>query len=216
MEMGPKLDPEMYEVASYPQERSLPPSLLCGKQGSSSVDENLCNMKLKCVTSFEPRTGLGTLDLLKSSSNKNNQVSNRLYKANGWEVALAPGEGDNTASCTGHLDQKFNTLSKLNNNNDGQKGSTWLDLKINVKENGIAIICEGPFSARYAKNVGYFNMSKGGNVKMQLDGKTHGYVRKLSKSLCSVVSDDLKEGDHTISIQAIGNALTGFSHLIWA
>lgn len=210
MEMGPNLDPEMYEVPSYPEERSLPPPLLCGKSGSSSVDALLCDTPLSCVTSFEPRMGKGPLDLLPNKKNKHISLETREYKANGWEIALAPGEGDNTAACTGHLDQKFNTLSAAT------KQSQWLDLKITNVQHGIAIMCEGPFSARYQKEVGYLNMSDGGNVKMQLDGKKWHYVRKLNKSLCSVISDDLSKGDHTISIQATADTLTGFSHLIWA
>jgi len=203
MEMGPNLDADMYQVPKYPSERPLPKPLLCGK-ASSSVDAILCNIALNCATSFEPRMGQGTLDL---SPRYDVKQHSKQYK--GWEVSLSPGEGDNTAACTGHLDQKFNTLSKNNNQ--------WLDMKIDNVKHGTAIICEGPFSQRYAKLVGYINTTEGGNAKIKLDSHNWHYERKLSKSLCSVISDKLSPGTHMISIQTSSTkSFTGFSHLIWA
>ena len=39
-----------------------------------------------------------------------------------WNVELAPGEGDNAAHCTGHVDAKRNML--------GKKGSGWMVLRV--------------------------------------------------------------------------------------
>ena len=40
--------------------------------------------------------------------------------------------------------------------------------------------------------------------------------RKLTKSLCSVVTDRATPGDHLLAFEAKGSKLTGFSYLIWA
>ena len=39
-----------------------------------------------------------------------------------WNVELAPGEGDNAAHCTGHVDAKRNML--------GKRGSGWMVLRV--------------------------------------------------------------------------------------
>jgi hypothetical protein len=208
MEMGPNLDPDMF-AASSASERALPPPVLCGKPGSS-VDPELCSVALHCATSFEPRVGPGPLDLEQvQAAAKSGAAGKPSGGLTGWASALAPGEGDNTAACTGHLDQKFNVL--------GKEGAGWLTLRIAGVQHGVLVVCEGPFSARFKAQVGYLNTSAtGGNAQMELDGQPRHYARKLSKSLCSVVADDLSPGDHTLALRPTAKHLTGFSHVIWA
>jgi hypothetical protein len=206
--MGPNLDTDYYTTP----ERTMPTSLYCGVESegksTSSVDPLFCDTTFSCATSFEPRTGPSPLDLLVPKG-KYRPKGGGGTGGKGWAAALAPGEGDNTAACTGHLDQKFNTLSK---------GGEWLPMQLNGVHKGLLIVCEGPFSVREKTKVGYLNTSlKGGNAQLEVDGAgpAH-YQRKLSKSLCSVVSDQLSPGDHTLAFKAMGPELTGFSHVIWA
>mmetsp|Transcript_27387 Transcript_27387/g.49738 ORF Transcript_27387/g.49738 Transcript_27387/m.49738 type:complete len:783 (+) Transcript_27387:70-2418(+) len=217
MEMGPVLDPEYFATPNFPADRPLPASLHCGvKATSSSVDALFCDTPFQCATSFEPRTGPGPLDLLAPNKGKGKAkapvAGGSAPVGGGWKAFLAPGEGDNTASCTGHRDQKFNVL--------GQSGSEWLSMPLKGVSKGVLIVCEGPFSAREKSKVGYLNTSSvGGNAQFEVDGQgPKHYQRKLSKSLCSVVSDGggLSPGDHTLAIKALGPRLTGFSHVIWA
>ena len=233
MEMGPVLDPDVYDRGPPPP---LPPPLLCGQAGSS-VDPRFCDLAFSCATSFEPRTGPSPLALRAAAyqgepsaptgpkyqsgatarppTDANPQAAT-LMAADAaapsgafWHATLAPGEGDNTDACTGHLDQKFNTLARA--------GGGWLALDLPPLEAGVVIVCEGPFSARYAKQVGYLNTSAvGGNAALEVDGRPAHYARKLSKSLCSVVSDRLAPGKHTVALKALQRSLTGFSHIIWA
>ncbi len=195
MNLGPDLDPEAYAVKAFPAERPLPEPRLCGK-GDSSVEPALCSLPLRCATSFAPRVGPQPLDLAVEDG------------AKGWQAALAPGEGDNAAACTGHLDQKYNTLASA--------GADWLTMRVSVAR-GLMLVCEGPFNARFKAAVEYVNTSTvGGNAQLLLDGSLAHYRRKLPKSLCSVVADDLAPGDHTLALRPTAKVLTGFSHLIWA
>jgi len=226
MDVGPNLDPEAYTVPAFPDERPLPDPLVCGKEGQSSVDAALCSVALSCATSFEPRLGAGPLELAplarapggSTDADQSPATKKLLAKYSdggkggkgGWRVQLAPGEGDNTAACTGHLDQKFNMLAGA--------GGGWLAMVVPNVKVGVLIVCEGPFSAREKKKVEYLNTSlPGGNALMELDGWPYHYARKLTKSLCSVVADDLTPGTHVLALQATSaSALTGFSHVIWA
>jgi hypothetical protein len=233
MEMGPVLDEEAFDRGEPPP---LPPPMLCGTAGSS-IDPRFCDLGFTCATSFEPRTGMSPFDLrvttykgsptlptgpkyqsgaaprppTDSNSQALSLMATQAAKADGalWHITLAPGEGDNTESCTGHLDQKFNTLAR--------EGSGWLALELPPLKAGVVIVCEGPFSVRYAKQVGYLNPStSGGNAAMEVDGQPAHYSRKLSKSLCSVVSDSLSPGKHSVALKSLQRSLTGFSHIIYA
>ncbi len=194
MEVGPTLERSEYAVPSRP----LPKPKLCGV-GGSTLEPLTCSVRLRCATSFSPRTGQSPLDLASPP------------QPAGWSAALAPGEGDNAAECTGHLDQKYNTLAK--------QGAAWLKLPVRT-EHGLLVVCEGPFSARSKLKVEYVNSSAvGGNAALELDGRPAHYARKLSKSLCSVVAEPkrLAKGDHTLALLPTSpTLLTGLSHVIWA
>ena len=191
MDMGPDLDESMYEVPPRP----LPPPSLCGQR---SIEQAFCDVKFNCATTYEPRVGQSILDLTKGLPSK--------YDGGKWAAALAPGEGDNAAHCTGHVDAKKNVL--------GKQGDGWFAMKLRGVKKGLIIVCEGPFSARMEKQVTHVNTST--NVRLELDGQVTHYQRKLTKSLCSVVTDKASPGDHTLAFQAQGSILTGFSYVIWA
>jgi len=208
MEMGPDLDPELY---SYPskEERPLPPSFKCG---SMSLDAEFCDTRFSCATTFEPHVGQSLQDLVEPPPQPGRlqsdaSMSQRYHsEPSGWQVSLAPGEGDNTIHCTGHLDAKKNIL--------GRKGDGWLVLRTPKLTRGLLLLCEGPFSARMAKKVQFLNTS--GNTVLEVDGQRTHFQRKVPKSLCSVVSDGLSPATHTVAFKATEEVLTGFSFLVWA
>ena len=59
-------------------------------------------------------------------------------------------------------------------------------------------------------------MNTSSNVALELDGQPKHYQHKLTKSLCSVISDQLAPGDHILAFEAKDRTkFTGFSYLIW-